>query len=166
MAAGCDEAGNRTLGVLTKPDLIDKGAEGPVLNILQGTTHSLNLGWCIVRNPGQMVLFENWFVQWRESRNNMHHYNACSILYPHWRFCQSVAFATASRHLAYHAVSHILEDNPTQLTHLHLPPICSLSPKGAHSGGQSHSVETSTPSTNRRHLPMRQSIWHAARTVM
>ena len=56
MAAGCDEAGNRTLGVLTKPDLIDKGAEGPVVNILKGTTHHLNLGWCIVRNPGQKDL--------------------------------------------------------------------------------------------------------------
>ena len=56
MAATCDSAGNRTLGVFTKPDLIDKGAEGSVLNILQGTTHNLNLGWCIVRNPGQKDL--------------------------------------------------------------------------------------------------------------
>ncbi|KAL9011169.1 MAG: hypothetical protein Q9173_003963 [Seirophora scorigena] len=53
MAERCDPDGQRTLGVLTKPDLIDRGAEGSVLDLLQGTAHKLNLGWSMVKNPSQ-----------------------------------------------------------------------------------------------------------------
>ncbi|KAL8961635.1 MAG: hypothetical protein Q9193_001842 [Seirophora villosa] len=53
MAERCDPDGQRTLGVLTKPDLIDRGAEGSVLDLLLGTAHKLNLGWSMVKNPGQ-----------------------------------------------------------------------------------------------------------------
>lgn len=56
MAEGCDPNGQRTLGVLTKPDLVDKGAEQNVVKIIKGKSHSLNLGWCILRNPGQQEL--------------------------------------------------------------------------------------------------------------
>lgn len=48
-----DEKGERTLGVLTKPDLVDEGAEGMVLDLLNDKTHKLELGWCILRNLGQ-----------------------------------------------------------------------------------------------------------------
>ncbi|KAI4236629.1 MAG: hypothetical protein LQ349_002430 [Xanthoria aureola] len=51
-----DPTEQRTLGVLTKPDLIDKGAEDHVLDLIQGTTHTLSLGWCMVKNPGQQDL--------------------------------------------------------------------------------------------------------------
>lgn len=53
MGAECDEKGERTLGVLTKPDLVDKGAEHNVVDLLEGKSHKLNLGWYIVRNLGQ-----------------------------------------------------------------------------------------------------------------
>ncbi|KAH6662694.1 dynamin family protein [Halenospora varia] len=43
MAEEVDLEGQRTLGVLTKPDLVDKGAKKAVLA----------LGWHLVRNPGQ-----------------------------------------------------------------------------------------------------------------
>ncbi|PYI16653.1 P-loop containing nucleoside triphosphate hydrolase protein [Aspergillus violaceofuscus CBS 115571] len=43
MARELDPHGERTLGVLTKPDLVDKGAESKVMK----------LGWVIVRNLGQ-----------------------------------------------------------------------------------------------------------------
>lgn len=56
MAEEVDEAGNRTLGVLTKPDLVDGGAELPVIELIEGKRHKLNLGWCLVRNPGQKDL--------------------------------------------------------------------------------------------------------------
>lgn len=56
MAAELDVKGERTLGVLTKPDLVDKGAEAAVVDIIEGKIHALNLGWCIVRNPGQQAL--------------------------------------------------------------------------------------------------------------
>ncbi|KAL8969301.1 MAG: hypothetical protein Q9183_002068 [Haloplaca sp. 2 TL-2023] len=53
MAEKHDSDGQRTLGVLTKPDLVDRGAEQGILDIMQGISHKLNLGWCMVRNPGQ-----------------------------------------------------------------------------------------------------------------
>ena len=56
MAEEVDEDGHRTLGVLTKPDLVDEGAEIPVIELVEGKRHKLSLGWCLVRNPGQKEL--------------------------------------------------------------------------------------------------------------
>ena len=56
MAEEIDEDGHRTLGVLTKPDLVDAGAETPVIELIEGKRHKLTLGWCLVRNPGQKDL--------------------------------------------------------------------------------------------------------------
>lgn len=54
MAKEVDVDKYRTLGVLTKPDLIDKGAEPAVVKLIEGKRYKLNLGWCLVRNPGQI----------------------------------------------------------------------------------------------------------------
>jgi len=51
-----DPDGMRTLGVLTKPDLVDKGAEKNVMDLVEGRKHQLKLGWHILRNPGQAEL--------------------------------------------------------------------------------------------------------------
>lgn len=56
MAEVHDPDSQRTLSVLTKPDLVDKGAEGNVLDLMRGTTHKLNLGWSILKNPSQKDL--------------------------------------------------------------------------------------------------------------
>ena len=64
MAGRWDPKGQRTLGVLTKPELVDKGAEKDIVSILEGRSHALHLGWCIVRNPGQQEL--------KESQTNRH----------------------------------------------------------------------------------------------
>ncbi|KAF4629777.1 hypothetical protein G7Y89_g8365 [Cudoniella acicularis] len=56
MAEEVDPHGQRTLGVLTKPDLVDKGAEQAVVDLIEGRKHQLALGWCLVRNPGQQEL--------------------------------------------------------------------------------------------------------------
>ena len=53
MAQDYDKNGIRTLGILTKPDLVDRGAEMGVIELLAGTRHALRLGWHIVRNPSQ-----------------------------------------------------------------------------------------------------------------
>jgi Dynamin family/Dynamin central region len=53
MAEEVDPDGHRTLGVLTKPDLVDKGAEKSVTELIEGKRHQLTLGWNIVKNPGQ-----------------------------------------------------------------------------------------------------------------
>lgn len=56
MAEQCDPKGERTLGVLTKPDLVDEGAESAIMDIVEGRSHALNFGWCIVRNSGEKQL--------------------------------------------------------------------------------------------------------------
>ncbi|EED22526.1 dynamin, putative [Talaromyces stipitatus ATCC 10500] len=53
-----DPEGKRTLGVLTKPDLIDRGAESRVVDLVEDREMRLKLGWIIVRNLGQMELQE------------------------------------------------------------------------------------------------------------
>ncbi|KAK8159573.1 P-loop containing nucleoside triphosphate hydrolase protein [Phyllosticta citrichinensis] len=52
-AKAVDPQGHRTLGVLTKPDLVDKGAESSVIDLVEGRKHKLSLGWSILKNPGQ-----------------------------------------------------------------------------------------------------------------
>ncbi|TVY58278.1 Interferon-induced GTP-binding protein Mx2 [Lachnellula cervina] len=56
MAEEVDPDGQRTLGVLTKPDLVDKGAEKTIVDLIEGRRHRLALGWLLVRNPGQQEL--------------------------------------------------------------------------------------------------------------
>ncbi len=51
-----DAKGKRTLGVLTKPDLVDKGAEHNVVNLIEDREHRLTLGWHLLRNAGQSEL--------------------------------------------------------------------------------------------------------------
>ncbi|XP_051536021.1 interferon-induced GTP-binding protein Mx [Myxocyprinus asiaticus] len=53
MAQEVDPEGHRTLAILTKPDLIDRGAEIDVLNIVQGKIIPLSKGYIIVRCRGQ-----------------------------------------------------------------------------------------------------------------
>ena len=55
-AEDVDPEGTRTLGVLTKPDLVDKGAEKNVIDLVEGNTHQLKLGWHVLRNAGQADL--------------------------------------------------------------------------------------------------------------
>ncbi|KAI9700516.1 MAG: hypothetical protein M1820_006815 [Bogoriella megaspora] len=56
MAREVDPEGQRTIGVFTKPDLVDKGAETSVVDLLQGKGPNGKLGWSMVRNPGQKEL--------------------------------------------------------------------------------------------------------------
>lgn len=58
MAAEVDPFQDRTLGVLTKPDLVDPGAEPAVVEILEGHIRAMKLGWHVIRNPGQKDLSE------------------------------------------------------------------------------------------------------------
>lgn len=56
MAKELDPDGERTLGVLTKPDLVDKGAEKGVVDLINGKKSNSNVQWSVVRNPGQKDL--------------------------------------------------------------------------------------------------------------
>lgn len=50
---------HRTLGVLTKPDLIDEGGEQRIVNILKNTERPLKHGYIMVQNPSQKELDEH-----------------------------------------------------------------------------------------------------------
>jgi hypothetical protein len=55
-AEDLDPKGIRTFGILTKPDLVDKGSESSIVSLIEGKTHQLRLGWHLLRNPGQADL--------------------------------------------------------------------------------------------------------------
>ncbi len=54
MAQEVDPTGERTLGVLTKPDLVNEGTEETVLKIIQNEVIPLRKGYMIVKCYGQM----------------------------------------------------------------------------------------------------------------
>lgn len=58
MAKKVDPEARRTLGVLTKPDLVDQGAEQDVIELIEniGGGDDDALEWSVVRNPGQSDL--------------------------------------------------------------------------------------------------------------
>ncbi|KAL8883554.1 MAG: hypothetical protein Q9205_002223 [Flavoplaca limonia] len=53
MAEDADPTGRRTLGVLTKPDLVDKGAEDKVLDLVLGSGGRFGLGYTMICNRSQ-----------------------------------------------------------------------------------------------------------------
>ena len=59
LAQAVDPDGERTIGVLTKPDLVDTGAEGGVLRILRNESKPLTHGYWMVRNRGQAQVTAN-----------------------------------------------------------------------------------------------------------
>ncbi|KAJ3149402.1 hypothetical protein HDU89_003764 [Geranomyces variabilis] len=51
-----DPEGDRTIGVVTKPDLVDQGTEAAVVRMIQGHYKELKLGYYMVRNRSHMDL--------------------------------------------------------------------------------------------------------------
>ncbi|XP_029006952.1 interferon-induced GTP-binding protein Mx-like isoform X2 [Betta splendens] len=58
MAQEVDPDGERTLGILTKPDLVDEGTEDTVLKIVNNEVVHLKKGYMIVRCQGQKEITE------------------------------------------------------------------------------------------------------------
>uniref|UniRef100_A0A672Z9S5 Interferon-induced GTP-binding protein Mx n=1 Tax=Sphaeramia orbicularis TaxID=375764 RepID=A0A672Z9S5_9TELE len=59
MAQEVDPDGERTLGILTKPDLVDKGTEQTVIEIVRNEVIHLKKGYMIVRCRGQKEITKN-----------------------------------------------------------------------------------------------------------
>ncbi|SMY28870.1 unnamed protein product [Zymoseptoria tritici ST99CH_1A5] len=59
LAMEADTVGDRTMGVLTKPDLVDKGAENRVVDLIEGRVRVMKLGWHMIRNPGQKEMSDD-----------------------------------------------------------------------------------------------------------
>ncbi|XP_049440253.1 interferon-induced GTP-binding protein Mx-like [Epinephelus fuscoguttatus] len=58
MAREVDPDGERTLGILTKPDLVDEGTEEKVVDIVHNEVIPLKMGYMIVRCRGQQEITE------------------------------------------------------------------------------------------------------------
>ena len=70
-ASRADVNGKRTIGVLTKPDLIDDGAENEVAQVLLNKRKPLNLGYVMVKNRSQREIIENISIsEVRENEKN------------------------------------------------------------------------------------------------
>nr|AGL76513.1 interferon inducible protein Mx [Epinephelus akaara] len=59
MAQEVDPEGERTLGILTKPDLVDKGTEDTVVEIIRNEVIHLKKGYMIVRCRGQKEITDD-----------------------------------------------------------------------------------------------------------
>ncbi|XP_053166759.1 interferon-induced GTP-binding protein Mx-like isoform X2 [Hemicordylus capensis] len=59
MAQEVDPDGERTLGILTKPDLVDKGTEEAVVDIVRNLIIHLKKGYMIVKCRGQQDIQDN-----------------------------------------------------------------------------------------------------------
>uniref|UniRef100_A0A673ZH06 Dynamin-type G domain-containing protein n=1 Tax=Salmo trutta TaxID=8032 RepID=A0A673ZH06_SALTR len=62
MAQEVDPEGTRTQAILTKPDLIDPGAEKNVLEIVHNKVIFLNMGYVVVKCRGQKNIDENMSI--------------------------------------------------------------------------------------------------------
>ncbi|CAI7610495.1 unnamed protein product [Penicillium glandicola] len=74
MASEIDPEGGRTLRILTKPDLVDKGAEQQVIELIHDGNANGQLGWILVRNLGQKQLQAGNAD--RDTEERMFHQNA------------------------------------------------------------------------------------------
>ncbi|XP_040278993.1 interferon-induced GTP-binding protein Mx3-like isoform X2 [Bufo bufo] len=59
MARAVDPMGERTLGILTKPDLVDKGSEQDVVSVVRNLVYPLKKGYMIVKCRGQSEIYNN-----------------------------------------------------------------------------------------------------------
>ncbi|NWR53094.1 MX protein, partial [Regulus satrapa] len=81
MAQEVDPTGERTIGVLTKPDLMDKGTEEGIIKILQNKVIPLKKGYMIVKCRGQQDIQNNLTLaaamqQERDFFENHRHFRA------------------------------------------------------------------------------------------
>lgn len=68
IAREADPNGERTLGVLTKPDTVERGAYQSKIDVLMGKTYALNLGYYCVKTRTPQELLDN--VSFKASRDN------------------------------------------------------------------------------------------------
>uniref|UniRef100_A0A4W3ITM3 Interferon-induced GTP-binding protein Mx-like n=1 Tax=Callorhinchus milii TaxID=7868 RepID=A0A4W3ITM3_CALMI len=70
MAQEVDPSGERTVGILTKPDLVDKGTESTIVDIVQNLVVELKKGYMIVKCRGQKEINDKLTLQDAIAREN------------------------------------------------------------------------------------------------
>nr|XP_009304072.1 interferon-induced GTP-binding protein MxB isoform X1 [Danio rerio] len=110
MAQAEDPEGERTLGILTKPDLVDKGTEGTVVDIVHNEVIHLTKGYMIVRCRGQKEIMDQ--VTLNEATETE---SAFFKDHPHFRKLYEEGFATIPKlaeKLTIELVHHIQRSLP------------------------------------------------------
>ncbi|XP_021570621.1 interferon-induced GTP-binding protein Mx2-like [Carlito syrichta] len=71
MAQEVDPEGDRTIGILTKPDLVDRGTEQVVMNVVRNFTYPLKKGYVIVKCRGQQEVTDKLSLAEATSKERM-----------------------------------------------------------------------------------------------
>ncbi|XP_051560881.1 interferon-induced GTP-binding protein MxA-like isoform X2 [Myxocyprinus asiaticus] len=110
MAQEEDPEGERTLGILTKPDLVDKGTEGAVVDIVHNEVIPLSKGYMIVRCRGQKEITEQVTLKEATETEKIFFKD-----HPHFRTLYEEGFATIPKlaeKLTIELVHHIQKSLP------------------------------------------------------
>ncbi|XP_051693979.2 interferon-induced GTP-binding protein Mx2 isoform X2 [Oryctolagus cuniculus] len=121
MAREVDPDGDRTIGVLTKPDLVDRGTEKGVLQVAQNLTYHLKKGYMMVRCRAQQEVLNNLSCA-EAAKREMQFFE----VHPHFRVLLDNGMATVPRlaeRLTEELSEHISKSLPlleTQIREKHL----------------------------------------------
>ncbi|XP_036898889.1 interferon-induced GTP-binding protein Mx2 [Sturnira hondurensis] len=110
MAQEVDPEGDRTIGILTKPDLVDKGTEKYVMNVVQNLTYHLKKGYMIVKCRGQQDITDKLSLA-EATKREMMFFQA----HPYFRVLLQEGKATVPRlaeRLTTELISHITKSLP------------------------------------------------------
>ncbi|XP_067261448.1 interferon-induced GTP-binding protein MxB-like [Chanodichthys erythropterus] len=110
MAQEEDPEGERTLGILTKPDLVDKGTEGTVVDIVHNEVIHLTKGYMIVRCRGQEEIINKVNLSMATAKENVFFTD-----HPHFSKLYEEGFATIPKlaeKLTNELVHHIQKSLP------------------------------------------------------
>ncbi|XP_068011341.1 interferon-induced GTP-binding protein Mx-like [Melanerpes formicivorus] len=111
MAQEVDPNGERTLGILTKPDLVDKGTEETVIKIMQNLVIPLKKGYMIVKCRGQQDIYNELDLASAIEKERIFFEN-----HKHFRILMEEGRATVPRlaeKLTSELVRHIIKTLPT-----------------------------------------------------
>ncbi|KAM4700046.1 interferon-induced GTP-binding protein Mx2-like [Discoglossus pictus] len=116
MAREVDPTGERTLGILTKPDLVDKGSEVEVLHVVQNEVYKLEKGYMMVKCRGQQEIQNNLSLQ--DALNNE---RAFFEEHEYFRVLLEDGYATIpclAEKLTNELVAHIIKTLPSLEKHI------------------------------------------------
>lgn len=110
MAQEVDPEGDRTIGILTKPDLVDKGTEEKVVDVVRNLVCHLKKGYMIVKCRGQQDILEQLSLAEALQKEQ-----AFFKEYPHFRILLDEGKATVpclAERLTMELISHICKSLP------------------------------------------------------
>ncbi|KAI0243778.1 hypothetical protein L0F63_000408, partial [Massospora cicadina] len=112
LAKDADPQGERTIGVLTKPDTIEAGCHDTWFQVLNNRRYRLKLGYYIIKNPTKQELDEK--VSFKEARERERIFFRANSPW-------NTASASAKEHMGVDRLSEALSIRLTELIEVSLP---------------------------------------------